>query len=396
MQKIWTDEKLQAMRDEFLPASKTLNEAIRKAQDRWKISFHLRNFQGAFVDKFGVSASGFLAKPVYAEPTLATSSSDDVIAALVKAVRSGCNSLEQLCDKLHVWPAELRKLVDKAMSQGYSVRVIGDSLHFTGLQPRGTPTSITFPAPKKEIVFGVISDTHYGSKYCRHEEIADYVETAYKAGIRDIFHAGDFLDGHRIYPGQELELECVGFEAQAQAAIDRLPIKDGLTYHFIAGNHDLSFHKLTGQEPGEGLVAKASMAGRKDLHYLGPEQAQIYYGGNCEGEGVLIEMIHPGGGGAYAASYKLQKIVEAMQGGTKPQFLFQGHEHQFVHIVARNVHALKPCCFQSQTPFMLRKNLHPVMGGLICHAHVTDEFSVRSFNVEVVTYYGQFHKPKHA
>lgn len=391
MRKIWTEERLTQMKDEFLANSKTLSEAVKKAQKKWKISFHIRNFQRAFVDRYGQGPADYLQRAEYAEPEQTAPS--EMIASLVKSVRNGSKSLEELCNKLKLWPAQVRKLVDKAEAEGYSVRIIGDELHFTGLEPRSQPASITFPKIKQDIVFGVMSDTHVGSKYCRRQEITDYVETVYKHGVRDIFHAGDVMEGGKMYRGWELEVAVIGFEDQAQLVLDTFPQKPGLKYHFITGNHDLSFHKQSGQEPGEGLVAKAIASGRDDFNYLGPERALVYYGGKSENEGILIELIHPGGGGGYASSYKLQRIVAAMQGGTKPQFLFQGHEHQYVHINERNVHALKPGCFQSQTPYMLRKNLHPALGGLLCHVGVTKDFAIRTFSTEFISYYGEFHKP---
>jgi predicted phosphodiesterase len=394
MQKKWTEERLIEMRDVLLPKSKTLGDALRAAEKSWKIKLHVRTLQRNFRARFGRSAADFLKQ----EPAhlVATAQPGDAeqIQHLIAAVKGRPKSLEQLCDSLRMYPSQLRKLVTRAVDEGYSVRVLGDELHFTGLQPRSEPQTIKFKKPQKSLIFGVMSDTHLGSKYCRIDELCDFVEIAYEAGVRDIFHAGDVLEGHKMYRGWELEVSHVGFTAQAETFIETVPHKPGLTYHFITGNHDLSFHKLSGQEPGEALVAMAREQGRDDLKYLGPERALVYYGGASESEGLLIELYHPGGGGGYASSYKLQRLIASMQPGTKPQLLFQGHEHQYVHIFERHVHAIKPGCFQSQTPYMLRKNLQPSLGGLIVRADVTENFSIRRVSTEFVPYYGAYDRKR--
>ena len=42
-----------------------------------------------------------------------------------------------------------------------------------------------------------------------------------------------------------------------------------------------------------------------------------------------IELIHPDGGSSYAISYKPQKIIEAMEGGTKPLSIIGTFQKRF-------------------------------------------------------------------
>jgi len=56
--------------------------------------------------------------------------------------------------------------------------------------------------------------------------------------------------------------------------------------------------------------------------------AKINLTPNC-----VLEINHPLDGAAYALSYALQKRIDAMSGGEKPNILFDGHHHikQFIY-----------------------------------------------------------------
>jgi hypothetical protein len=77
-------------------------------------------------------------------------------------------------------------------------------------------------------------------------------------------------------------------------------------------------------------------------------------------------LIHPGGGTSYALSYRAQKIVESLEGGTKPDLLAIGHYHKADMIPSyRNVCAIQTGTFERQTPFMARGGLSAHVGGWI-------------------------------
>ena len=73
--------------------------------------------------------------------------------------------------------------------------------------------------------------------------------------------------------------------------------------------------------------------------------------------GQKMELIHPDGGTAYALSYKPQKIIEAMDGGTKPAIAVIGHFHKMEHLYYRNVHTFQAGTLQSQTTFMRNRSI---------------------------------------
>ena len=90
-----------------------------------------------------------------------------------------------------------------------------------------------------------------------------------------------------------------------------------------------------------------------------------------------MQLIHPGGGSSYALSYRPQKIVESLEGGTKPDMLAIGHYHKADYIPSyRNVATLQVGTFQRQTPFMSRQGLAAHVGGWIVDVTVGDGHNV--------------------
>lgn len=68
---------------------------------------------------------------------------------------------------------------------------------------------------------------------------------------------------------------------------------------------------------------------------------------------------------SYALSYRLQKVIESMTGGTKPAILLAGHVHKFCYIFERNVHAISCPSMQMQTNWMRGKKLASHTGFLV-------------------------------
>ena len=84
--------------------------------------------------------------------------------------------------------------------------------------------------------------------------------------------------------------------------IKNYPSRPGITTHFITGNHDASIYKQVGYDIGQAIARE-----RPDMNYLGRDCAVINITPNC-----TLELRHPWDGTAYALSYKVQKMIEAM------------------------------------------------------------------------------------
>ena len=100
-----------------------------------------------------------------------------------------------------------------------------------------------------------------------------------------------------------------------------------------------------------------------------------------------LELRHPWDGTAYALSYKIQKMIEAMEADSKPNILAVGHYHKAEYLFYRNVHCLQTGCFQSQTPYTRGKGISVQLGGWLVTIHVDKSGSIWRFAPEFVPYY---------
>ena len=205
--------------------------------------------------------------------------------------------------------------------------------------------------------FGLIGCTHFGSLYHDGSGLDSFYKHLATEGINVCYHGGDVLDGHKVYRGQEFELRDVGLNNQ----LSRLSNfnSQGVKTRFITGNHDQVFKSLAGVAVGEDIEAA-----HEDFEFLGEEQAAVEF--RTPNGPYKLMLIHPGGGSSYAISYKSQKIVESLEGGTKPNMLAIAHFHKAEFMPSyRNVAVIQTGTFQKQTPFMARQGLAAHVGGWV-------------------------------
>jgi DNA polymerase II small subunit/DNA polymerase delta subunit B len=227
------------------------------------------------------------------------------------------------------------------------------------------------------IRFGIFSDTHFGSIHSCPENLRAFFEMAERAGCEAMLCAGDILDGHKIWKGQEFEQDGRGISEQLEIA-GRICSK--IPTYFITGNHDLSYSALTGVDMG--ALIESSI---KNSVCLGDEYANITLT-TAEGTPYTVGLHHPGGGSAYSLSYRMQKTIEAMDGGTKPNMLIQGHFHKAEMIPSyRNVCGIQAGTFSWQTSFMQRKGLAAHVGGWIVEVCPTDHYN--RVKAEFISFY---------
>lgn len=264
----------------------------------------------------------------------------DELARFAAVAKKG-GSLEDLCDRLDASPKRVKALVEAAKLAGYRIELAHGQVGYVPSKPLVGERKIV-AQPGEEHVFAVASDIHVGSKYFLRDQFIDFVTRAYKEdGVRTIFGPGDILDG--VYRHSRWEESHHGFHGQAEYAAKVFPRLPGLRYVMIAGNHDETFEKESGLDVSRAIEDVFRREGRDDLTMLGARGAYVRYAPKG-GRGILVELWHPLGGGAYAVSYKLQRHVEEYGVGQKPDFMFAGHWHQQCYVVRRGVH-----CFSSGT-----------------------------------------------
>jgi hypothetical protein len=227
------------------------------------------------------------------------------------------------------------------------------------------------------IRFGLMGDTQINSKYTQISHLHTLYDFYSREGITDVYHTGDIDEGEQMRKGHQYECYNQGVDDHASEIVRVYPKRDGVTTRFICGNHDASMIKLAGVDIGKMIADK-----REDMEYLGMDSAVVSLTDNC-----TLELRHPGDGTAYAISYKIQKMIESMSGGEKPNILAVGHYHKLEQLFYRNVHAIQTGCLQAQTGFMRGKSIAAMLGGWLIEMHLNIDGGVERIKSELYPFY---------
>lgn len=257
-------------------------------------------------------------------------------------------------------PSSTEEMINTLQSQGYLVtrEAQKQDYHFDGVKLfRLGDCMVTS--------LGLCSDPHMGSRFQQVSNLYNFYKVCEEMEVDAILNCGDISDGQKIYPGQEYEVFKHGADAQVEYIIEQYPdAPSGVKTFLIGGNHDESHYTKGGGHD----VVKAICDQRKDIQNIGMHQGTFSFGDS------RIKLMHPTGGVAYARSYKMQKIIEQMPPGEKPDMLLLGHFHVTDFLMAyRGVMGFQLPCFQSQTPYLAKKGLYPEIGGVIVNIFWVDE-----------------------
>lgn len=223
----------------------------------------------------------------------------------------------------------------------------------SGTSKRYDAVKIDFP--DNHLRFGVFSDIHIGHICYRGDIMRRMVEDGRRFNVEFWLNAGDTIEGMSGREGHIYELSHLGYSAQVNFFEKEFSIFEHTVYSIEAQNSHSGWYKSkgnTGLNIGEELE-------RRSRHYkfIGYDEQDIILD-----NGLKIRLVHPGSGTAYAISYKIQKYVNAITGGHKPNILFQGHYHKAMYMFYRNIHCFDAGCICDQTPFM-KKIGTPAMVG---------------------------------
>lgn len=298
----------------------------------------------------------------------------DILAALKKP--NGLDK-EQFTTAHNISERVLEAHVADLRDGGYCIDQQGAALKLM-VAPPAEPTVVEKSwNNERTIRFGLLGDTQINSKYTQ----LTHLHTAYRRfkqeGISTVYHTGDIDEGEQMRPGHQYECYSQGADDHVSEIVRVYPCEARVVTEFLTGNHDHSLIKLAGYD-----IGRAIAAARPDMRYLGPDQAFINLTPNC-----TLELRHPGGGTAYAKSYKVQKMIEQMSGGEKPNILAVGHYHKYLIDFYRNVHAIQTACLQAQTPWMRGQGIAADMGFLIIEIDVNDDGSIDRFKPEFFPFY---------
>lgn len=214
--------------------------------------------------------------------------------------------------------------------------------------------------------FGVLTDTHFGSLFTDLGLLNIAYDIFANRGIQTVLHAGDILDGQKVYKGHEFEVSVTGADGQIELCAEQYPYREGITTYFINGNHDRSFWKRSGIDIGPKISTL-----RPDLVYLGYQEEDIVLGD--EPNQAVVRLFHPEDGSAYAISYKSQRYISELSTISKPHLLVMGHYHKFEFLYYQDIFVLQAGCIQRQTPFMRGRRLAAMTGFIIVELKINEK-----------------------
>lgn len=276
-------------------------------------------------------------------------------------------SVEELADRFHVPPKEVRRSLELLANDGYRVSVDEATVELQKVPPARTNLHRSL-LEGNEMTIGVVSDTHLSS----NEEALSELHLAYdifaERGITEVVHAGDWTCGNGIFRGQVSEIKNQTFEQQVEYLVENYPQREGIVTRGISGNHDIEgdFGRI-GANP---VVALANQ--RDDIEFLGDYSAWINYGPDDDNP-CWMHLLHGKGGMSYSYSYKAQKLADGYRSERKPAILTVGHWHVRGAFEARGIQVLFPACFEWQSPFLTRLGLFPAVGFHILTMTVGDD-----------------------
>jgi len=239
---------------------------------------------------------------------------------------------------------------------------------------------VKLPIDEKRIKFTVISDSHIGHKEYRPQILEHAILLSKKEGSEFFLHCGDIIEGMSGREGHIYELSHIGATNQMEYAVQQLSKIEVPIYAITSTNsHDgwYSSKNNMGFEIGYELDNKID-----NFTFLGYDEVDIELDNKLK-----LRMIHPGDGTAYAISYKMQKYINALTGGHKPNILFQGHYHKALQMFYRNIHAFDAGCLQAQTIFMKKKQTPAMTGYWLIDVATDKKGSVSRLKSEFIPFY---------
>jgi len=202
----------------------------------------------------------------------------------------------------------------------------------------------------QHIKIGVMSDTHLGSVYTSENYLYKAFEEFKKEKVDFMCHAGDVTEGMSNRPGHIFELSHIGYDKQKSHAIDVLS-QCPCPAFYIDGNHDRWYIKSNGA-----LMVKDICDAIPNATFLGHDEGDINV------NNIKIRLWHGEDGNSYATSYRIQKVVESLSGGDKPNVMFLGHTHKQAYIFERNIQCVSAGSMQKQSGWMRGKRIAAHVG----------------------------------
>jgi len=198
----------------------------------------------------------------------------------------------------------------------------------------------------KHLRYGYFADAHMGSSFYRPDVMDDLVHMFKKEGVEFVINVGDTLEGMSNREGHIFELDHVGMSAQMKFFEEEFKKLSAFKVYSIEAQSSHGGWSNNKSNQGFNIGEELSMRA-PNYEFVGFDEQDLILD-----NGLKLRLRHPGGGTAYALSYKAQKYIESIGGGNKPDILHTGHFHKYCKLFYRNIHSIDSATLQNQSPFM--------------------------------------------
>ena len=326
-------------------------------------------------------------KPFDAEAFALKASRESIIGEIKRAIYRSSSSVRELARRCDCSEDLVRELLHEMIQAGIAIHRSGD---WAWIEPGHVPPVLPNEghAWKGETYrFGLISDTHYGSKYAREDVCHSLYDWFKSEGIERVYHAGNWVEGIAKFNRFDLIPQAHGMQAQLDYFAKNYPARKGIRTYIVSGDdHEGWWSQREGVNIGQMMQDTAERHGRKDLIDIGYMEAFVTLTHAKSGRSSRMLVAHPGGGSAYAVSYTSQKIIESFQPGEKPAVALFGHYHKIEYLLTRGVHAIQAGCTKDLDPFGRKKRLAYHIGGAIIELRQSPDGSIP----DCLTWFRQF------
>jgi len=211
----------------------------------------------------------------------------------------------------------------------------------------------------KKVKFLAFADAHMGHMNYRQDIMNKMTSDAKRQGCEFAINIGDTIEGMSNREGHIYELHHIGASAQFEFFKDEFAKFDKIPGFKVYSIEAQDSHGGWFRNKGNMGLNIGVELHEKNKHYefIGYDEKDLVLD-----NGLKIRLRHPGGGTAYALSYKMQRYVESISGGQKPDMVFQGHFHKVGYNFYRNIHCYDAGCLQEQSPFMKKKGTPAHLG----------------------------------
>lgn len=299
---------------------------------------------------------------------------DFTLNNLLAALKKGPATKQQLSTTFDRMPEAIDVAISQLRLAGHNIVQRSDGAWAVVKTPAPSARKLIYQSrPDSTFTFGACSDQHLGSKYERLDVLNDLYDWFAQRKVDCVFNSGNWIDGDDAKTQHDVAVH--GFEPQVGYLVANFPQRPGLTTYAVWGeDHEGWYARREAIDVGRFVERRMHEAGRADWVDLGfMESAVTLKNRETGAEAPPLLVMHPGGGTAYALSYRPQKLVESLQGGEKPSVILIGHYHKMSVNLIRSVWALQVGCCQDQTPFMRKIPTEPHIGGMIVTLHQDPE-----------------------